>query len=104
GGGEQIKDEIFAKHGVRALSCNAIVPEASGWFRREIKTVDDLRGLKMRFFGLGAKVMEKFGVSTQLLAAGDVYPALELGTIDATELSFPSMDVKMGFHQIAKHY
>ena len=104
GGGHDIQDDIMARHGVRSMSCNAIVPEASGWFRKEIKTVDDLRGLKMRFFGLGAKVMEKFGVSTQLLAAGDVYPALELGTIDATELSFPSMDVKMGFHQVAKHY
>jgi TRAP-type mannitol/chloroaromatic compound transport system substrate-binding protein len=104
GGGHELKDEIFGRYNTRAITCNAIVPEASGWFRKEIKTLDDLRGLKMRFFGLGAKVMEKFGVSTQLLAAGDVYPALELGTIDATELSFPSMDIKMGFHQVAKHY
>ena len=104
GGGHQIKDEIFARSNIKAISCNAIIPEASGWFRKEIKTVDDLKGLKMRFFGLGAKVMEKFGVSTQLLSAGDVYPALELGTIDATELGFPSMDVKMGFHNVAKHY
>jgi TRAP-type mannitol/chloroaromatic compound transport system substrate-binding protein len=104
GGGHQIKDEIFAKHNTRGISCNAIVPEASGWFRKEIKTLDDLRGLKMRFFGLGAKVMEKFGVSTQLLAAGDIYPAMELGTIDATEVSFPSMDLRLGFHNIAKHY
>ena len=104
GGGHEIQDEILAPHGVRSLSCNAIVPEASGWFRKEIKTTADLRGLKMRFFGLGAKVMEKFGVSTQLLAAGDIYPAMELGTIDATEVSFPSMDVKLGFQNIAKHY
>ena len=58
----------------------------------------------MRFFGLGAKVMERFGVSTQLLAGGDIYPALELGTIDATEFSMPTMDEGLGFYQVAKHY
>src|SRR3546814_19661776 len=57
----------------------------------------------MRFFGLGAKVMEKFGVSTQLLAAGDIYPALELGSIDATEFSLPVADKGYGFYQVAKH-
>ena len=56
----------------------------------------------MRFFGLGAQVMQKFGVSTQLLAAADIYPALERGVIDATEFSMPMMDIKLGFHQIAK--
>ena len=58
----------------------------------------------MRFFGLGAKVMEKVGVSTQLLAGGDIYPALELGTIDAAEFSMPAIDLELGFYQIAKHY
>ena len=80
-----------------------MVAESSGWFRKEIKNLDDLRGMKMRFFGLGAKVMEKFGVSTQLLAGGDIYPALELGTLDATEFSYPSLDKSLGFYQIAKH-
>ena len=56
----------------------------------------------MRFFGVGAKVMQKFGVSTQQLAAGDIYPALELGTIDATEFSMPAIDRSLGFYQIAK--
>jgi TRAP-type mannitol/chloroaromatic compound transport system substrate-binding protein len=104
GGGQQLYDEIYAPHNLKGYQAAVVIAEASGWFRKEIKSVDDLRGLKMRFFGLGAKVMEKFGVSTQLLAPGDIYPALELGTLDATELSFPSMDVKMGFHQVAKHY
>jgi TRAP-type mannitol/chloroaromatic compound transport system substrate-binding protein len=56
----------------------------------------------MRFFGLGAKVMQKFGVSTQLLAPADIFPALERGVIDATEFSMPTMDIKQGFHQVAK--
>jgi TRAP-type mannitol/chloroaromatic compound transport system substrate-binding protein len=61
-----------------------------------------VKGLKMRFFGLGAKVMQKMGVSTQMLAASDIFPALERGVIDATEFSMPAMDIKLGFHQVAK--
>ncbi len=84
--------------------CGLISPEASGWFRKEIKTLDDLKGLKMRFFGLGANVMQKLGVSTQLLQAGEIFQALQLGTIDATEFSMPVMDLTLGFHQVAKFY
>jgi TRAP-type mannitol/chloroaromatic compound transport system substrate-binding protein len=104
GGGHQIKDEIYARSGVKGISCIMITPEASGWFRKEIKTVDDLKGLKMRFFGLGARVMQKLGVNTQLIPPGDIFPALERGLIDATELAFPSIDIKQGFHTVAKHY
>ncbi len=104
GGGLQLSREMFAKHNVVNFPCNVIPPEASGWFRKEIKSVDDLKGLKMRFFGLGAKVMEKLGVATQLLAPGDIFQALQLGTIDATEFSLPMMDQKFGFYQVAKYY
>jgi TRAP-type mannitol/chloroaromatic compound transport system substrate-binding protein len=103
GGGREIYDREYNKHGVQGFQCGVVVAESSGWFRGEITSLDDLKGLKMRFFGLGARVMEKFGVSTQLLASGDIYPALELGTIDATEFSFPSLDRKLGFYEIAKH-
>ena len=102
GGGNKLREEIYAKHDVVAFDCFCIGPETSGWFRKEMKSVDDFKGLKMRFFGLGAKVMQKLGVSTQLLAAADIFPALERGVIDATEFSMPTMDVKLGFHQIAK--
>jgi len=104
GGGRDIQWEIYKPYGVRPNVCNYVSPESSGWFRKEIKSLQDLKGLKMRFFGLGAQVMEKFGVSTQLLAAGDIYPALELGTIDATEFSNPAIDLDLGFFQVAKHY
>lgn len=103
-GGYELLDEIYAKHNIKSVICAMIPPESSGWFRKEIKSLDDLKGLKMRFFGLGARVMEKVGVSTQLLAGGDIYPALELGSIDATEFSMPSIDESYGFFQIAKHY
>lgn len=103
GGGRELAEEMYAKDNIKMFLCNLIAPESSGWFRNEIKSTADLKGLKMRFFGLGAKVMEKFGVSTQLLAGGDIYPALELGSIDATEFSMPAIDKDLGFYQIAKH-
>jgi len=76
GGGNELRAEIYAKHDLVAIDCFCIGPETSGWFRKEIKSVEDLKGLKMRFFGLGAQVMQKLGVSTQLLAAADIYQAL----------------------------
>jgi TRAP-type mannitol/chloroaromatic compound transport system substrate-binding protein len=75
-----------------------------GWFKREIRSLDDLKGLKMRIPGLGGKVMDALGVSVQVLAGGEIYQALELGTIDATEWVGPYDDEKLGFHQIAKNY
>lgn len=102
GNGDKLRDEIYAKHGLIAFDALAIGPETSGWFRREIKSLEQMKGLKMRFFGLGAKVMQKMGVSTQMLAAADIFPALERGVIDATEFSMPAMDIKLGFHQVAK--
>jgi TRAP-type mannitol/chloroaromatic compound transport system substrate-binding protein len=104
GGGEKLLQALYAKYGIHSMLCNLIAPEASGWFRKEIKTVDDLKGLKMRFFGLGAAAMQKLGVSTQLLQAGEIFQALQLGTIDATEFSMPSMDLTLGFYQVAKYY
>ena len=104
GGGKQLWEEIYAGHNLHPVQCELISPEASGWFKNEMTSLDDLKGLKMRFFGLGAKVMDKVGANTQLLAGGDIYPALELGTIDATEFAMPSIDLDLGFYQIAKHY
>jgi TRAP-type mannitol/chloroaromatic compound transport system substrate-binding protein len=104
GGGLELARELFGKYNVHNIPCGIIPAEASGWFRKEIKTVEDLKGLKMRFYGLGAKVMAKLGVATQLLAPGDIFQALQLGTIDATEFSSPAMDLKFGFYQVAKFY
>lgn len=103
GGGDQIQQEVYAKHNIKQIDCFAIGPETSGWFKNEVTDLEQLRGLKMRFFGLGARVMQKLGVSTQLLAGGDIFPALEKGVIDATEFSMPAMDIKYGFYQIAKN-
>jgi TRAP-type mannitol/chloroaromatic compound transport system substrate-binding protein len=102
GGGKQLQNEIYARSGLYSIDCNMIGPETSGWFREKVESLEDLKGLKMRFFGLGAQVMQKLGVSTQLLAGADIYPALERGVIDATEFSMPNMDIDLGFYQIAK--
>jgi TRAP-type mannitol/chloroaromatic compound transport system substrate-binding protein len=102
GGGVKIAEELYAKDNIKYILCGMIPPETSGWFREEVKSLDQLKGKKMRFFGIGAKVMQKFGVSTQQLAAADIYPALERGTIDATEFSMPAIDRSLGFYQIAK--
>lgn len=92
-----------AGYDVHVLPCGIIAPETSGWFKNEINSVDDLQGLNMRFFGLGAEVMQRLGVSTSLLAGGDIFPALERGAIDATEFSMPLIDARLGFYKIAKY-
>jgi TRAP-type mannitol/chloroaromatic compound transport system substrate-binding protein len=91
-----------AGYNVHVMPCGIIAPETSGWFRKEINSLEDLQGLNMRFFGLGAEVMQRLGVSTSLLAGGDIFPALERGAIDATEFSMPRIDANLGFYQIAK--
>ena len=92
-----------AGYNVHVLPCGITAPETSGWFKNEINSISDLEGLNMRFFGLGAEVMQRLGVSTSLLAAGDIFPALERGAIDATEFSMPLIDARLGFHNIAKY-
>jgi TRAP-type mannitol/chloroaromatic compound transport system substrate-binding protein len=103
GGGKDLQNEIYARSDLYSLDCNMIGPETSGWFKNPVESLDQLKGLKMRFFGLGAQVMQKMGVSTQLLAGADIYPALERGVIDATEFSMPNMDIDLGFYQVAKY-
>ena len=76
GGGVDIASKLYAKDGIKYFYCGMIPPETSGWFREEIKSLDQLKGMKMRFFGMGAKVMQKLGVATQQLAGGDIYLSL----------------------------
>ena len=75
-----------------------------GWFRKEINTVDDLKGLKFRIGGFAGRVMQKLGCVPQQIAGGDIYPALEKGTIDAAEWVGPYDDEKLGFYKVAPHY
>ncbi|WP_147125814.1 TRAP transporter substrate-binding protein [Shimia ponticola] len=97
--------EMYEENGfnVHVMPCGIIAPETSGWFKEEITSLEDLQGLNMRFFGLGAEVMQRLGVSTSLLAGGDIFPALERGAIDATEFSMPRIDARLGFYKIASY-
>ena len=104
GGGLEQARAMFAARKIHNIPCAVIPPEASGWFRKEIRTIADFKGLRMRFFGLGAKVMQKFGVATQMQAPGDILAALKTGELDAAEFSLPAMDQKLGFHQVARYY
>jgi TRAP-type mannitol/chloroaromatic compound transport system substrate-binding protein len=104
GGGLKLARAMFHQHGVHNIPCGIIPPEASGWFRNEIRNLGDLKGLKMRFYGLGAKVMQKFGVITNLLPPSEIMQALRSGALDATEFSLPAMDQPLGFYHVAKFY
>ncbi len=75
-----------------------------GWFKKEIESLEDLKGLKMRIPGLGGEVMKRLGVNPILIPAGEIYTALERGTIDATEWVGPALDILMGFDRVAKYY
>lgn len=104
GGGLELARELFHRHDIHNIPCAIIPPEASGWFRQPIRSVSDLRGLTMRFFGLGARVMEQLGVVTKQLPPGDIPRAFEAGEIDAAEFSLPSMDLPLGIHRHAAYY
>ncbi|MEO0823032.1 MAG: TRAP transporter substrate-binding protein [Pseudomonadota bacterium] len=105
GNGLALYQEMYdqAGYNVHVIPCAVIAPETSGWFAKEINTPEDLEGLKMRFFGLGGKVMQKLGVATSLLPGGEIFPALEKGAIDATEFSMPAIDQRLGFHKLVKY-
>ena len=103
GGGQQIAEKTFAKINIHPILCGVIGPETAGWFKFEIKSLDDVKGLKMRFAGLGGKVMTKLGASVTVLPGGEIFQALEKGAIDATEFSLPIVDQLLGFDKIAKN-
>ncbi|MCC6785048.1 MAG: TRAP transporter substrate-binding protein [Planctomycetes bacterium] len=104
GGGRELLAEVYAEFGILAFSCGNTGAQMGGWFRSPVESPADLNGLKMRIPGLGGRVMNALGVTVQVLAGGDIYPALERGAIDATEWVGPSDDEKLGFWRIAKHY
>ncbi|MEH6630217.1 MAG: TRAP transporter substrate-binding protein [Halopseudomonas aestusnigri] len=105
GGGEQMLQEVYANKGfnVHAQLCGIIGPETAGWYKEPIKSLEDYKGMKIRFAGLGGKVLEKLGASVTMLPGGELFQALEKGTIDATEFSMPAIDQILGFNQIVKN-
>jgi len=104
GGGQQLKDRIYGEHGLISLECGVEPPESGGWFNKRHEKVEDLRGIKMRTFGLGGKVLKKFGVSPTSLGPYDIVPSVKNGVIDATEFSTPQWDHWLGLQKIFKYY
>ncbi|MGB8813842.1 MAG: TRAP transporter substrate-binding protein [Paracoccaceae bacterium] len=104
GGGNEMMNEFYNTQGLHAFPCGNTGAQMGGWFRKEINTVADLSGLKMRLGGFAGKVMEKIGVVPQQIPGGDIYPALEKGTIDAAEWVGPYDDEKLGFYKVAPYY
>jgi len=105
GNGMKLYQEMYDQAGYDVVVFPACIlaPETSGWFNEPIKSVKDLKGLRMRFFGLGGQVMQKLGVSVSLLPGGEIFPALEKGALDATEFSMPAIDQRLGFYKIVKY-
>ncbi len=103
-GGQQMMEEIYAPHNIVPLFCGTISPEAAGWFRFPIESLDQVKGLKIRFAGLGGEVLQKMGASVVLLSGSELFEALEKGVIDATEFSLPTVDEQLGFYKVAKYY
>jgi TRAP-type mannitol/chloroaromatic compound transport system substrate-binding protein len=104
GPGTKLMNDFAKKSNVYPLLAGNTGAQMGGWFRKEIKTADDLKGLKMRIGGWAGKTMQKLGVVPQQIAGGDIYPALEKGTIDAAEWVGPYDDEKLGFNKVAPFY
>ena len=104
GGGMDLMKKAYKKHGLLSFPGGNTGNQMGGWFRKEINTVEDLKGLKMRIPGFAGEVMAKLGLTVTNIAPGELYTSLERGTIDALEWVGPGMDIKMGFHKIAPFY
>lgn len=104
GGGYALWRELYGKFNLYPLVGGTTGPQMGGWFKKQINSLADLQGLKMRIPGLAGEVMERLGANPVLLPAGDIYTALERGTIDATEWVGPALDNMMGFPKVAPYY
>ena len=104
GGGMELMEKLYDKYGMLSFPGGNTGNQMGGWFRKEIKSIDDLQGLKMRIPGFAGEVLAKLGAKPTNIPAGELYTALERNTIDALEWVGPSLDLRMGFHKIAPFY
>jgi TRAP-type mannitol/chloroaromatic compound transport system substrate-binding protein len=104
GGGLELMEKVYARHGMLSFPGGNTGNQMGGWFRKEIKSLDDLQGLKMRIPGFAGEVLARLGASPTNIPAGELYTALERNTIDALEWVGPALDLRMGFHKIAPYY
>ena len=104
GGGMELMNELYADHNLLSFPGGNTANQMGGWFQKEINSVADLQGLKMRIPGFAGEVLAKLGAKPTNIPPGELYTALERGTIDALEWVGPSLDLRMGFHKIAPYY
>jgi TRAP-type mannitol/chloroaromatic compound transport system substrate-binding protein len=104
GGGMDLLNEFYQRFNLFGIPAGNTGCQMGGWFRKEIKEVSDLNGLKFRIGGFAGRVISRLGVVPQQIAGGDIYPALEKGTLDAAEWVGPYDDEKLGFHKVAQYY
>ena len=105
GNGMKLWQEMYDEGGmnVKALLCGVLPPETSGWYLKEMKSIEDFKGLPIRFFGHGGKALQKIGASVTQIPGGEIFAALEKKAIEASEFSLPAIDTKLGFYKIAKY-
>ena len=104
GGGKDVLNDFYKKYNVTSLLAGNTGCQMGGWFRKELAGPDDFKGLKFRIGGFAGRVLQKLGAVPQQIAGGDIYPALEKGTIDAAEWVGPYDDERLGFYKVAPHY
>jgi len=102
-GGRALGEKLYARYHAHPIMCGLTGPETAGWFRHRIESLDDLQGLKIRFAGIGGKVIERLGASVTMLPGGEIFQALEKGAIDASEFSLPIVDQALGFNRVAPY-
>ena len=103
GGGQALGEALYHEHNVQPVLCNIVGPETAGWFREPIRSLDDLKGLKIRFAGIGGKILQRLGASVTMIPGGEIFQALEKGAIDASEFSLPVVDRMLGFGRVAPY-
>lgn len=103
-GGQEIWDEVYDQFGVQGFLSGNTGTQAGGWFKNELMGVEDINGLRFRTPGLGGQVWEKLGATVTNMAAGEIFQALQSGTLDAAEFVGPYNDLALGFYQVCKNY
>ena len=104
GGGLELWQEMYEPYNLVPMACGVIMSEAGGWYTKEINSPEDLKGLNIRIGGLGGAILGKLGANASGIPVGEISTSLETGRLDATELSFPLVDVLLGFDKVAKNY
>lgn len=102
-GGKELGEELYEPYDLHPVFCGITGPETAGWFRFKVEQLDDFKGLKIRFAGIGGKVVSRLGASVTMLPGGEIFQALEKGAIDATEFAMPAVDQSLGFDRVASY-